>query len=352
MTSAGNVCDSCGKRGVTLSWGFWGVCKECERREREREEDAEREKEREEQAASDHSEMLSEIERSREESSENIAAAAAYIANAKNNPGDYDCPACRYTTLKYLASRCPKCQADTPSGYWLPIIERERARAEADRKAKEEWERGRPAREVEARATAIIERRTGRWSSFWTFYYAYLLPILLFVSLPYFVSGKIPTLNWDAFLIAIPGLNWLLILMVMLVNDSQRLMVFYGLIGWAILGGILWFVTKPNTKIQAVSTAEAEAWESGRKERERKARNKAFVSDVFSSAFGFGWGGAILGAFVGFGKGCVRFDVSRPNPYGHPTLLEPFWYIPETALYVFIIGAIIGIIVRVIKGQK
>jgi hypothetical protein len=104
----------------------------------------------------------------------------------------------------------------------------------------------------------------------------------------------------------------------------------------------------------AVEKAAAEEWERGREERERRA----YVSDLFSNAFYFGRIGAILGAFVGFCKGCGRYEAMIPegadgtNRYGHLNLLEPFWYMPATAFYVFIIGAIIGIIFRVIKGQK
>ena len=160
-------CDRCGK---PLPGFFDSICQKCESIEREREEDKEREEEREEQAA-----------KSREQSRENLAAVAARIEAAqaaaahKNaaaqaaaahkieaaqaaaahkiaNPGEYDCPTCGYKTLKRLASRCPICRADTPSGYWTRIIERERAKAEAARKAQEEWDRAAPARVAAAKA--------------------------------------------------------------------------------------------------------------------------------------------------------------------------------------------------------
>lgn len=336
-------CNRCGK---TLH-GSWldFLCPECKSIEREREEDREREEERKEQAA------LA-LERSREQSREETAAAAVYIANAKNNPGGYDCPSCLFRTLKKGASRCPKCHADPGRQYWVDIETKERDARLRAAAAAAEWERGRPARELEARAEVAIKRRVGRWSSFWTFYFVCLLPLLVFISTGIFTGLR---LTWDLLVLVIPGLNWLFLLFALFKDPIQ--IGFLSLIFWVILGGTLWFVTKPNTKMEAVSTAEAEAWERGREERERKAKNKAFVSDIFSSAFGFGWGGAVLGAFVGFGKGCVRFEATDggaegTNRYGHINFLEPFWYIPETALYVFIIGAIIGIIIRVIKGQK
>lgn len=142
-------CDRCGKH---LNGFFDSICQECESIKTEREEDREREEEREEQAALD-------LERAREQSREDLAAAAAYIADAKNNPGDYDCPSCLFRTLKKGASRCPKCHADPGRQYWVDIETKERdarlraaAAAEAARlraiAAAEEWERGRPAREA------------------------------------------------------------------------------------------------------------------------------------------------------------------------------------------------------------
>jgi hypothetical protein len=47
-----------------------------------------------------------------------------------NNPGDYECPACRMISLKYLASRCPLCRSDVNSTFW----ERIQAREEEERK--------------------------------------------------------------------------------------------------------------------------------------------------------------------------------------------------------------------------
>src|SRR3989338_9135317 len=92
----------------------------------------------EEQSALDREEIIRELARSREESKENLAAAVSHIANSKNNPGDYICPACRYTTLKYLASRCPICHINIDGEYWIPITAAiERAKKEAEKRAKE-----------------------------------------------------------------------------------------------------------------------------------------------------------------------------------------------------------------------
>ena len=244
-------CNRCGKTLHGLLPGF--RCPECKSIERERDEDREREEEREEHAASALSEMRSEIKRSREESSENIAAAAAYIANAKNNPGDYDCPACRYTTLKYLASRCPKCQADTPQGYWLPIIERERASAEAARKAKEEWERGEPARKAEwergepARVAAAKAAKNKAFVSgvaaiATMLYWSYLLPCLILKTQSIFTPNLAYDIGNSPAMFA-PVANWLFVgLNVLMIpfSASHVGLEFIGYIfGWGLAGLVL-----------------------------------------------------------------------------------------------------------------
>lgn len=43
-----------------------------------------------------------------------------------NNPGDYDCPYCRFRTLKKNASVCPKCQKDILPAEWKKIIFRDK----------------------------------------------------------------------------------------------------------------------------------------------------------------------------------------------------------------------------------
>lgn len=139
-------CNRCGKtlHGLLPA----SLCPECKSIERDRENDREREEEREERAASNHSEMLDEIDRSKEQSREDIAAAAAYIANAKNNPGDYVCPSCLFRTLKKEASRCSKCHADIGRQYWDVIKTKERdarvcalAAKKAAKESDEKWAR-------------------------------------------------------------------------------------------------------------------------------------------------------------------------------------------------------------------
>lgn len=70
----------------------------------------------------------------------------------RNNPGDYTCPNCLYTTLKSGAPRCPKCQGTVEADYWFRVRADEKAKALAD----QERERTRKAEEAaeEARAQA------------------------------------------------------------------------------------------------------------------------------------------------------------------------------------------------------
>jgi len=81
------------------------------------------------------------------------------------------------------------------------------------------------------------------------------------------------------------------------------------------------------------------------KELERIARNKASLEYAWVSALGGGFFGLILGALLGFGKGCAEYSEQNRS------LLQPFWYIPETMFTFCIIGAIIGALVGLIKGQ-
>lgn len=73
------------------------------------------------------------------------------------NPGEYGCPECRFITLRRGASRCPKCHASVPSGYWTPIFERE------EREAAEEKQRRKLADAADAqkkqREDAIFKRQ-------------------------------------------------------------------------------------------------------------------------------------------------------------------------------------------------
>lgn len=99
-------------------------CPDCQRAEERAEEASIR-------SAEAHDELLERLG----EISEQNADAAERAAYLTNNPGDYDCPACRMKSLKYLASRCPRCQSDIPDAFWERVQERERLEAEKRKQA-------------------------------------------------------------------------------------------------------------------------------------------------------------------------------------------------------------------------
>ena len=98
----------------------------------------------------------------------------ARLNDARRGPGDYECPHCRYISLRRGATRCPLCHGVIDQQLWQRIAAQEavaeqerRAAAEAaeqetrrrERLAAEEWEQTRPAREA-------AERREADWDLF------------------------------------------------------------------------------------------------------------------------------------------------------------------------------------------
>ncbi len=179
------------------------------------------------------------------------------------NPGDYECPNCRYITLRREASRCPKCRGAVTPDYWKPILTRERREAEAREQQRklvaEEWARGEPERRRKAeearlhaeraeterqeqirearlraeqsaaerqeriRKEAVSARKRRFRSTFWPLYYLYILPMLVWLTLALdsgvALSKEIgPGPVWaDA---VVPGLNGFMVL-VAIVNPTD-----------------------------------------------------------------------------------------------------------------------------------
>lgn len=81
----------------------------------------------------------------------------------RQNPGDYKCPECLYITLKRGASRCPACHAAIGHDHWPPIYENERLQVEEKARQEkldaEEWARGEPERQRQAKALAEEDER-------------------------------------------------------------------------------------------------------------------------------------------------------------------------------------------------
>lgn len=77
-----------------------------------------------------------------EENQNELREELSHLAWKTTNPGDYECPHCRFTSLRRLATRCPTCHGAVGDDYWQPIREREeRAAAKALSEAKERAER-------------------------------------------------------------------------------------------------------------------------------------------------------------------------------------------------------------------
>lgn len=221
-----------------------------------------------EQAALDRSEIIRGLDQSREEARENIAD----VADAINNPGDYDCPHCKFRTLKKWATCCPRCQKDPGPRYWDGLREEERRAELRAKAAKEEWERAAPTRAAAARAAqeewertaparaaaAKAKKRAARWAPFWIIYFLYLLPVLSVVTLGLVRIVTGPSLGQSAInlsslllpvvIFAIPALNWLMTFIVIIGSNSDGHGLFQCLIFWVIVGSLLMIVTKPQKK--------------------------------------------------------------------------------------------------------
>lgn len=209
------TCDRCGRPSE------YSRCTLCESIERERREDFERE------------------EQSREERLEQLRENAERVTEAWINPGDYDCPECRYRTLKNRASRCPKCQANIGTEYWNRVdeinkeeVERKKAAAKV---AQEKWEREAPARAMAARDAAEKEARAAaidKSKEFLAFFYGYMLPILCVLSGKLIIAGGseafVQEVQKDIFgtlLIFVPILNWLLTLILLFSHDGPLVLM-------------------------------------------------------------------------------------------------------------------------------
>lgn len=77
------------------------------------------------------------------------------------NPGEYECPHCKYISLRSKASRCPLCHGEIGNQYWVDVrageeAERDRRRVMAEEAAAEE-KRTAPARAAQERKRKMAE---------------------------------------------------------------------------------------------------------------------------------------------------------------------------------------------------
>ena len=83
-----------------------------------------------------------------------------------------------------------------------------------------------------------------------------------------------------------------------------------------------------------------------------KRRKKAISKGVIENAQSYGFIGLIIGAVIGFGKGCVSYSNSAVTSSGYKPFLEPFRYIIPNALIICLIAIVIGVLVGINKGQN
>lgn len=124
------------------------------------------------------------------------------------NPGDYNCPHCRFKTLKRRASRCPKCQGTIDEGHWTSIERWEKMEREA---AAKEWAAGAKDREnkkIKERADDFFKLGMVLW-----------VPMLILITGLFcnaLTTGSLAQVRVGAVIKAIvvgliPILNWLIV---------------------------------------------------------------------------------------------------------------------------------------------
>ena len=166
----------------------------------------------EERAEADRAEMIERLEELRDS-----APDAGDIAYAINNPGDHECPYCRFRTLRLDASRCPKCHSNISLDHWVPIrrqlalqreAEERRAKIAAEARAQSALQASQAAAQED-----IDKRQIKNRARFDKIYFGYLVPVLSFASSviygDMFMGYKFTGLSSDDYLILVPGLNWL-----------------------------------------------------------------------------------------------------------------------------------------------
>jgi hypothetical protein len=220
-----------------LSSGY--VCPRCQsddfRNVGEIESDSDRENERWEREEQ-YGEQLEQIVKRQEE--------AAYRAA---NPGEFECPECKYVSLRRDASRCPVCHATVGRDHWSLIYERERfeaqERARREKLAAAEWAAGEPERQrqrVEAQRLAKAEATAAIWRIYLKFYFQYLLPVLCIGTVNLIFGPR----SWGYYiLMVIPWVNWLTVV---------ALLFFAGPIMWislALWGGIGALIYRATTSV-------------------------------------------------------------------------------------------------------
>jgi hypothetical protein len=136
------------------------------------------------QAERRHEELLEQARESHEEEvryaqerHEEAIEAARESDHRRANPGDYECPHCKYISLKRNATRCPLCHGSPDANYWSEVAAREEAARErakaaaieqarlakiaADKRAAEAEQQRRQEEGIAARAAAARRSLAG-----------------------------------------------------------------------------------------------------------------------------------------------------------------------------------------------
>lgn len=173
------------------------------------------------------------------------------IAWESLNPGDHECPHCRYISLKPAATRCPLCHGEIDKLFWQEIAARAAAAKVEERHrsqlAAAELERTRPERLAAAQANWIRRTTPKAYGCF----FAWLLPALSIVTalpfLAYSIAGT-PGLNTKHVAIAAGNIlgaavtpigNWLYIFVLFDRSTPFRLLLSVIVVGWAVAGTAL-----------------------------------------------------------------------------------------------------------------
>lgn len=149
----------------------------------------------------------------------------------------YECIECGHS-ISEDAWRCPNCGAREAGANAL-YVHSLMQRGVADL-AKDQTDPGWRAR---ADANAELSSNRGKWKDVWILYYAYLLPLIAVGSIWLWFSE----MSWQIIFMAIPAVNWILVIVALLANDTNGPVIFV-MLGWAIVGAILAAVTMPTSK--------------------------------------------------------------------------------------------------------
>jgi ssDNA-binding Zn-finger/Zn-ribbon topoisomerase 1 len=198
----------------------------------------------EQRAESDRAEMIERLEELRDS-----APDAADIAYAINNPGDHECPHCRYRTLRLDASRCPKCHSTISPDHWVPIrrqlaLQREAEERRAKIAAEARSQAAAQAAQTAAREASERSRREKK-ALFAKIYFGYLVPVLSFSSC-FLYAGLFMGYSFDSppvgdiVALLLPGVNWLALIGALTMAPKNIEMIRGAFVIWTAVGFVIY----------------------------------------------------------------------------------------------------------------